>query len=129
MRTAQAAMRHTDPALTMNIYTDPQLLDVAGAMNALPSLPLDGDDRQRAKATGTHDGAESFLVPNLGPTPGNQGTQTATADTAGRIDGNGQTAVSGVNDGLTQSLSTTGKMEQRGLEPLTFALQRRRSPN
>ena len=33
-------MRHSDINLTMNIYTDPRLLDVAGAMDALPLLPL-----------------------------------------------------------------------------------------
>ena len=43
-RTAQAAMRHSDINLTMGTYTDPKLLDVAGAMDALPALPL-GDGR------------------------------------------------------------------------------------
>lgn len=38
LRTAQAAMRHSDPSLTANVYTDPKLLDVAGALNALPRL-------------------------------------------------------------------------------------------
>ncbi|MFM7150790.1 MAG: tyrosine recombinase XerC, partial [Gemmataceae bacterium] len=37
-RTAQAAMRHSDIKLTMGVYTDPRLLDVAGAVAALPSL-------------------------------------------------------------------------------------------
>ena len=37
-RTAQAAMRHSPLDLTMNVYTDPALLDVAGAMDALPYL-------------------------------------------------------------------------------------------
>ena len=37
-RIAQAAMRHSSLHLTMNIYTDPTLLDVAGAINALPSF-------------------------------------------------------------------------------------------
>jgi len=40
-RTAQAAMRHSELRMTMNVYTDPRLLDTAGALNALPSLPLD----------------------------------------------------------------------------------------
>jgi integrase len=40
LRTAQAAMRHSDPSLTANVYTDPKLLDVHGALDALPSLPL-----------------------------------------------------------------------------------------
>jgi len=54
LRTAQAAMRHSDPSLTANIYTDPRLLDVHGALDALPSLPLSQDpdaDRQRVQAT------------------------------------------------------------------------------
>ncbi len=40
LRTAQAAMRHSDPSLTANVYTDPRLLDVAGALETLPSLQL-----------------------------------------------------------------------------------------
>jgi integrase len=61
LRTAQAAMRHSDPKLTANVYTDPKLLDVQGALDALPSLPLDTwltDEQERARATGTD---------NLGP--------------------------------------------------------------
>jgi integrase len=37
-RVAMAAMRHSRIELTMNLYTDPALLDVAGAINALPSF-------------------------------------------------------------------------------------------
>ena len=37
-RTAMAAMRHSGIELTMNYYTDPVLLDVAGAVDALPSF-------------------------------------------------------------------------------------------
>ena len=40
LRTAQAAMRHSKPELTANVYTDPRLLDVAGAINSLPALAL-----------------------------------------------------------------------------------------
>ena len=35
-RTAQAALRHSSLELTMNVYTDPRLLDVAAAVDALP---------------------------------------------------------------------------------------------
>jgi hypothetical protein len=60
LRTAQAAMRHSDPSLTANVYTDPKLLDVHGALDSLPSLPLDAGPiaergRARAAATGTYD--------------------------------------------------------------------------
>ncbi len=37
-RTAQAAMRHSSLHLTMNLYTDPKLLEVAAALDALPRL-------------------------------------------------------------------------------------------
>lgn len=46
LRTAQAAMRHSKPELTANIYTDPKLLDVAGALNALPALRQSSESRQ-----------------------------------------------------------------------------------
>src|SRR4029077_73924 len=59
-RTAQEAMRHSRIDLTMNVYTDPKLLDVAQAVESLPALPLDAQ-----------------LVPLLAPTPGNQGQNGA----------------------------------------------------
>jgi hypothetical protein len=65
-------MRHSTIDLTMNVYTDPRLLDVAGAVEALPSLPLDGGshpERIAAKATGTNDSRASELAPTLAPTP------------------------------------------------------------
>ena len=37
-RTAMAAMRHSRIELTMNLYTDPALLDIAGAINSLPQF-------------------------------------------------------------------------------------------
>lgn len=52
LRTAQAAMRHSDPSLTANVYTDPRLLDVAGAIERLPHLPLGvSTEPRRAEAT------------------------------------------------------------------------------
>jgi hypothetical protein len=73
LRTAQAAMRHSDINLTMNTYTDPRLLDVAGAMDALPLLPLDGGRPEVLRATGTYDSTASPLAPTLAPDTGNQG--------------------------------------------------------
>jgi integrase len=74
-RTAQAALRHSTLDLTMNTYTDPKLLDVAGALDALPALPLDG--RQLGgevdKATGTDSGAARTLALTLAPNADNQG--------------------------------------------------------
>ena len=75
-RTAQAAMRHSDIGLTMNTYTDPRLLDVSGAIDRLPDLPLDGSlplvEKKAEVATGT-DGkpdspATSRVTPMVAPT-------------------------------------------------------------
>lgn len=69
-RTAQAAMRHSSIDLTMNVYTDPKLLDVAGAVQSLPALPLAGSAPQEAKATGTTDAAPKKLAHVLAHPPG-----------------------------------------------------------
>jgi integrase len=53
-RTAQSAMRHSDIRLTMQTYTDPKLLDVRGALDSLPALPLGvGSNPAEAVLTGT----------------------------------------------------------------------------
>ncbi|MGD8452204.1 MAG: tyrosine-type recombinase/integrase [Phycisphaerae bacterium] len=96
-RVAQAAMRHSTIELTMNTYTDPRLLDVAGALDALPALPPIGrPDAQRAKATGT-DG-RSFLVPTLVPDSGNACTNGSQAGTSGDDRPSGRAAVSATMD-------------------------------
>jgi len=61
-RTAQAAMRHSTLELTMNTYTDPRLLDVAGALQVLPDLPLTVSKPEAMLTTGTEN-----LAPNLAP--------------------------------------------------------------
>ena len=64
-RTAQAAMRHSNIDLTMNVYTDPKLLDIQGALDSLPSLDWKSSpstERQMMRATGT-DGLTGFTVP------------------------------------------------------------------
>ena len=72
LRTAQAAMRHSDPKLTANVYCDPFVLDVHSALDALPRLPLDSSpikETQPMRATGTDDFNGSNLVaPAVAPT-------------------------------------------------------------
>src|ERR1019366_655913 len=64
-RTAQSAMRHSDIRLTMQTYTDPKLLDVRGALDSLPALPLGaGSKPSEAILTGTD---ASPLAPRLAP--------------------------------------------------------------
>ena len=74
-RTAQAAMRHSDIKLTMGVYTDPRLLDVRGAVERLPELPLPADsiptDAGVVRATGTDGGLQlrkDLVAPAVAPT-------------------------------------------------------------
>jgi len=65
-RVAQAAMRHSSLELTMNVYTDPRLLDVQGAVELLPVITATSDpneNRQRIAA-----GAEN-LTPSTMAVP------------------------------------------------------------
>ncbi|TXT38593.1 MAG: hypothetical protein FD138_328 [Planctomycetota bacterium] len=53
-----AMMRHSSIDLTMNVYTDPRLLDVQGAVDSLPQISMTTEpnkNRQRMAA-----GAENF---------------------------------------------------------------------
>ena len=77
LRTAQAAMRHSDPKLTANVYTDPRLLDTAGALDALPSLPLDAPSPLRAS---------NPLAPVLAPNFGIDQQNGASTGKTGKMD-------------------------------------------
>ena len=78
-RTAQAAMRHSSIDLTMNVYTDPKLLDVHGALDALPQMPLDGTCNERERATGTA-GASVRFAPEFAPNSDKARKPEATGD-------------------------------------------------
>ena len=45
LRVAQELMRHSDPKLTANLYTDPRLLDAGGAVDLLPAYGRDKGDK------------------------------------------------------------------------------------
>ena len=71
LRTAQAAMRHSKPELTANVYTDPKLLDIAGAVEALPRFAAaDGGAIEHAvRATGTEGAATAAANAARGRVP------------------------------------------------------------
>ncbi len=118
-RTAQSAMRHSSLEMTMNVYTDPRLLDVAGALDVLPALPLDGGPHV-AIATGTD---ARTLVPTLVPTAGNLSTNGATAGKTTAGDGAAVLAANGLFFPADQRMSTADGMEPTGIEPATPSLQ------
>jgi integrase len=106
-RTAQAAMRHSDIKLTMNVYTDPKLLDVAGALDALPALPLDRGrtGREALRATGTEGGSARTLAPLLAPIADKRSESLSIPDNLNREVCSGTLAVSGVDDKRKDSLT------------------------
>jgi len=67
-RLCQELLRHSDVNLTMKAYTDPQLLNVAGAVGQLPDLSQP-EKQQQQRATGTMgaDAVPKKLCPNLVP--------------------------------------------------------------
>ncbi len=82
-RTAQAAMRHSKIDLTMNVYTDPKLLDLRGAVETLPNLPLETlSPPSRTLLTGT-DGVQlsAFVAPTVAPTSAHSSPERSLAVT------------------------------------------------
>ncbi len=140
-RTAQAAMRHSKIDLTMNVYTDPRLLDVAGAVEALPSLPLGPEhgqadsERVAAKATGTDDLTPSPLVPVLVPATDKprvlqsirvQRSSPAITDAIAEALAASALPVN-ENDPLTTAVNGSLGVGVAGLEPVTSSLSSWRS--
>jgi len=66
----------------MNVYTDPKLLDVQGALDSLPSLDWKSSSStecQTMRATGTDDGMSSSLAPAFAPNSGKRGQSVSFA--------------------------------------------------
>jgi len=80
-RTAQAAMRHSKIDLTMNVYTDPRLLDVSSALDALPTLKLDDEcqESERVALSGTDNRSEKGASRKLPPGTAQSGYSESSA--------------------------------------------------
>lgn len=114
-RTVQAAMRHSKIDLTMSVYTDPRLLDVWGALDALPALPLDGAERGAVAATGTEGETARTLAPLLALT---RCKLVQAESTAGNSEAGKDTMTPGAAAGKIAGKSTPDK--RKG--PLTFSV-------
>ena len=132
-RTAQAAMRHSRVDLTMNVYTDPKLLDVAGAVEALPALPLGiGLERESTSvsATGTDDSAPSQFAPKFAPASAQRGPLQSILDGIASETANQEAGEPTIENVLADkdlrplSIVDNGrhKVGGRGLEPPTPSL-------
>jgi hypothetical protein len=135
-RTAQAAMRHSTIDLTMNVYTDPKLLDVHAALDALP-LDAHGHESLPAKATGTDDFNARQLAPVLAPTSGKSGQSRSIGvqpdrRAVERLNPRSSVATACAvkeKNPLTTRVKGFCEVERKGVEPSTSALRTQRSPN
>jgi integrase len=131
-RVTQCAMRHSKIELTMGVYTDPRLLDIRGALDVLPALPLNEGDanRQAALATGTDEKGQYMatkFAPAFAPTRCKPGQKLSQAvNSAGDGETNEQAvevAVSGDlvkrKEPLTTRVNGSDEMGVIGLEPMT----------
>ena len=103
----------------MNVYTDPRLLDVAGAMDALPALPLGVDPISASavlKATGTDDSAARQFAPGFAPTIGNWCKPGSIRDKQARWE---DPRPEGQKTGKTPVFPGVFQAEGTGLEPAT----------
>lgn len=140
-RTAQAAMRHSDIKLTMGVYTDPRLLDVRGAVDRLPELPLATGMNALAeagRATGTDDRSSSpsnSVAPTVAPTRCIGSHFGAIAGTAGYSKespkkSNAQVGSAYSVNGkppLTTAVISGGKVGPAGFEPTTSCTPSKRA--
>jgi hypothetical protein len=133
-RTAQAAMRHSDIKLTMGVYTDPRLLDVRGAVEKLPALPLPKGPGPASAGTLPMTGTDGCIptrpdsvAPAVAPAPFPPGHSVAIAVTEGlsNVPENAAGGVGGsacpVNDKPPVASSVTGghRVGLTGFEPAT----------
>ena len=60
VKVCQELARHSDPKLTLGVYTHLRVADKTKALNSLPSMKPDRPEYQVARATGTYDVAASL---------------------------------------------------------------------
>ena len=128
-RTAQSAMRHSNIDLTMQVYTDPKLLDVLGAIDSLPQLPLVDNTEVMVQASmGTDDVPSQRHGPKFAPgfalNPHNRGQSIATQDKCSELDDSIQESKKARNQCDLQDFSQSGRLDlnQRPLRPERSAL-------
>ncbi len=125
-RTAQEAMRHSEIGLTMRHYTDPKLLDVAGAIESLPVLSLDIPAiPEQVAATGT-DTTRSFVAKTVANNPDFAATFESIPDNSGERTGMRETPKKPANMPVSTGFSAK---RATGLEPATCSLGSYHSTN
>jgi len=118
-RTAQAAMRHSSLELTMQLYTDPRLLDVAGALAALPALPTAGSTPEAARATGTDDAVA--VAPNVVPATSRSRPNSTVRDRSDDLGDEAGSTRKSKKRRVSCVLPAKNQIPSTGIEPVTFS--------
>lgn len=132
-RTAQSAMRHSSIDLTMNVYTDPKLLDVHGALDSLPVLPISSSPfkaPETERATGTNDLRQTQFAPAFAPTlgkprqtPSHPGKYPALSDALEQHRRHAASVSGAKENGSPETTSREPRKERAtGFEPATSSL-------
>ena len=116
-RTAQAALRHSSLELTMQLYTDPRLLDVAGALAVLPALPTGDAPPEAARATGTDDA----VALNVALAPGRTRQNVTVRDRADERDADEGTTRKPAKHRESCVFPAKNLLPSTGIEPVTFS--------
>ena len=116
-RVAQAAMRHSSLELTMQLYTDPRLLDVAGALAALPALPTAGPTPEAARATGT----DAAVALNVALTDGRARQNVTVGDQSDERPDTAGTTSKWQKRRATPVIPAKREILPTGIEPVTFS--------
>ena len=139
-REAMSLMRHSDLRLTMKVYTDPRIFDLAGAVEKLPINLAKPGETKAAEATGT-DGksADADATPPAAASTRRDGGRSKSVSSRSAGIGSCSASIGG-HDGQAEStltLATGGHWQQKtpsdedgveeramGFEPTTTALGR-----
>lgn len=116
-RVAQAALRHSSLELTMQHYTDPRLLDVAGALAVLPALPTADAPPEAARATGTDDA----VALNVALAPGRTRQNVTVRDSADERDADEGTTRKPAKHRESCVFPAKNQIPSAGIEPATFS--------
>ncbi len=124
LRLGQAHLRHTDPRLTANVYTDERVLPVAAAIAALPWLPTEPvQEADAIRMTGTFDNGEAQRA-----APAQRARRTnerCNARTCSESESGGQGGASSQPIEFAEACAAkhdNSTKRVKGLEPSTFTL-------
>ncbi len=124
LTTRRILMRHAAAGITDEHYTDRALIDLRGALDLLPALPLDGcPEAERSRANGTDDTVEvsrAQHAPRHAPATGKTCQNGALPYKTAENRRESETIVSGCRDKDLQREAKTTKSHRGGLEPPTF---------